>query len=247
MAVCLPEIKVQLSFALMEEFRSVGEGSVELLLELLSDVVAAWSYAGSNGCDQIFRARVVVGLHGCDSLLYDPCDRTSPSSMEGGDDALAGVRNENRDAVCSQDRKQDSRNGSGKTIRLNGAAWCMQCRWFADGEDTGAVYLFHGSQWEWPREAKRLDETAAVFDHRVRGIVGCEAEVKIGGTIVCGAVVCGPVIWGAQVCGFVDRRDAAVPRAEAVNQPGKAKPFVDLERSDGGVHCGCLSRGLSAA
>jgi hypothetical protein len=102
----------------------------------------------------------------------------------------------------------------------------MQCIWFAESECAGAVYLLYGRQREWVRGAECFDETAAVFNYGVAGVVGCEAKVE-----VCGAVV----------CVTVDRRGTTLPGAETVNQPGKAKPFGDLERFNGGGHCNCLS------
>ncbi len=132
-----------------EERGRVGELALEVEADFLADGVAAGTDAGADGGDEVFGARAKLQAHGADAALDDAGERAAPASVEGGDDAAAGVGDEDGHAIGGEDGEEDV-----ATIRDEGVATqsgaafrgderrCIR----VDDADEGAVKLADGDE-----------------------------------------------------------------------------------------------------
>jgi len=179
----------------VEPLGGFGELGEELGGDFGADFVAAAAYGGADGGEEAGGVGFVLHLHFADGLDDDTSESAAPAGMNGGDGALFGVDEENRDAVGGLDAEEEAGAiGSGSVPLAKRGRWCIE------EMDYVGMDLFQGDEIE-VRCGEGGLETAAVLEDVFFGVPFGEAEIE-------------------NIFAF-ERADTARASAEAVDEPGE--------------------------
>ena len=92
----------------VEPFGGFGELGKKLGGHFSADFIAAATDGRANGGKQIARLGFEVHLHLADGFNDDALERAAPAGVNGGDCALFGIHEENRDAVGGLDAEKEA-------------------------------------------------------------------------------------------------------------------------------------------
>ena len=204
-----------------EERGRVGELALKVETHLLADGITAGADAGADGGDEVFGARTELQAHGADAALDDAGEGAAPACVEGGDDATAGVGDENRHAVGSEDGKENIVPGGDESVAAeDGTAFGRGegCGIRTDDTNERAMELANGDHFAGLRSrlgaGDCLEEVFAVGGDGFCGIVDVPAEVEIAGAAE-------------------DGSGAAFAGAEASAEPGISLPVSGADEARG--------------
>ena len=109
----------------VEPFGGFSELGNKLGGDFGADFVAAAAYGWADGGEEVGRVGSEVHLHFADGFDNDALERAAPAGVNGGDDALFRIDEENGNAVGglnSQEKPWTIRDGSITSARFDG--WC---------------------------------------------------------------------------------------------------------------------------
>ena len=126
-AVRLPKIKVKGGVGVFAEERcAIRKTGLEGGLDFFPDGVAAGADGGSDSGNHVVGMGAERGGHMRDSVLHNAGDSASPARVEGSDDALLRVGDENGNAVRGLDAQESSGRGGEKAVGfLDSTACCV--------------------------------------------------------------------------------------------------------------------------
>ena len=187
----------------VEPFGGFGKLGKKLSGDFGTDFVAAPADGWADGGKQIARLGFEMHLQLADGFDDDALQRAAPAGMNGGDGALFGIDEENRNAVSGLDAQEEARTVGDGGIALTGLGRCD-----VEKVDDVGMDLFKRNELQVGRPEGGL-EAAAVFEDIVLGVPFGEAEIENSFAALI-----------ADATGF---------GAEAVDEPGQFCESGDLE------------------
>ena len=156
----------------VEPLGGIGELGKKLGGDFGADFVAAATDGWADGGKQIARLGFEMHLQLADGFDDDAPEGTAPAGMNGGDGALFGIDEENRNAVSGLDAQEEARTVGDGGIALTGLGRCD-----VEKVDDVGMDLFQADEFEMGRTDGGL-EAAAVFEDVVLGVPFGEAEIE---------------------------------------------------------------------
>jgi len=187
----------------VEPLGGFGELGKKLSGNFGADFVAAATDGGADGGKQIARPGLELHLQLADGFDDDALERAAPAGMNGGDGALFGIDEENRNAVSGLDAQEQTAAVGNGSIALTRLGRCD-----VEKVDDVGMDLFQRNELEIGCAEGGL-EAAAIFEDVLFGIPVREAEIES----LFAVLIAEPARFGA----------------EAVDEPGESCKGGDLE------------------
>ncbi len=156
----------------VEPFGGIGELGKKLGGDFGADFVAAATDGGADSGKQIARLGFEMHLQLADGFDDDAPEGAAPAGMNGGDSALFGIDEENRNAISGLDAQEEARTVGDGGIALTGLGRCD-----VEKVDDVGMDLFKRNELQVGRAEGGL-EAAAVFEDVVLGVPFGEAEIE---------------------------------------------------------------------
>ena len=149
------------------------------------------------------RTAAVVEAHAANASFDDAFDGSAPAGVKGGDDALAAIGHQNRDAIGGLHGEQQT--GLGGDVAVGAARSGAGCIGRRGLEDKVGVDLLEGEDWGSVAAGNGLGQQAAVGEDDCAFVGRGETEIQLAG----------------RVFGAIGAAQAAFPGAESAPKPGK--------------------------